>query len=128
MDFIGPLSTIKSDNSFIFNIVCYLSKKVVPFATKTANSSDSIAGLRKCFSMFRRPQVIYCDRGQHFDNPEMRAFRQSVDVAIIYFPFSASKSTGMIEVSNRLLEDVLRKQGTKKWDEVTCWGLSIVGI
>jgi hypothetical protein len=118
MDFIGPLAVTKAGNTYIFNVVCYFSKKIVPFATPSANASDVIESLRKVFTWFRRPYAIYCDRGQHFDNPAVRDYLNSEGVSISYSPSGSSKSTGMIEVSNKLLEDVLRKSsGNIDWDQ-----------
>ncbi len=79
--------------------------------------ADAISSLEQVFSLFRRPVAIYCDRGQHFDNSKMRSFLKDLGISITYSPSGASKSTGMIEISNRLLEDVLRKQN-QNWDEV----------
>ncbi len=79
--------------------------------------ADAISSLEQVFSLFRRPVAIYCDRGQHFDNSKMRSFLKDLGISITYSPSGASKSTGMIEISNILLEDVLRKQN-QNWDEV----------
>jgi len=68
--------------------------------------------------MYRTPQAFYCDRGQHFDNTELREFLQTQGVTISYSPSGASKSTGMVEMSNKLVEDVLRKDHSgRDWDE-----------
>ncbi|KAK4697109.1 hypothetical protein P7C71_g924, partial [Lecanoromycetidae sp. Uapishka_2] len=60
--------------------------------------------------MYRKPYAFYLDRGQHFDNEELREFLRHEGIAIDYSPSGSSNSTGMVEVSNRLVEDVLRKQ------------------
>lgn len=118
MNFIGPLAGTKAGNKYIFNVVCYFSKKVVPFATPSANASDVVEFLRKVFTWFRRPYAIYCDRGQHFDNLIVRDFLNSEGVSISYSPSGSSKSTGMVKVSNKLLENVLRKSSENvDWDQ-----------
>ena len=53
--------------------------------------------------MYRKPHAIYCDRGQHFFNSELREFLKEEGVAIDYSLSAASKSTGMVESSNRVL-------------------------
>ena len=119
MDFIGPLPETRSGLTYILNVVCYMSTKVIPFATQTNNSSDTIRCLKKVFSLFRKPQAIYCDRGQHFNNAEVRNFVHGEGINITFSPSGASKSTSMIEISNKLIEQVLRKQGTPNtWDEI----------
>ena len=67
------------------------------------------AAVSLVFAMYRKPSVIYCDSGQHFDNDELPEFLHLEGIALDYSPSSASKSTGMVEVSNKLIEDVLRK-------------------
>lgn len=77
--------------------------------TKTANSSDVIPVVDRVFTQYATPLATYCDQGQHFDNQEVREFFRSRNVSLIFSPTGASQSTGMIEISNRLLEDILRK-------------------
>ena len=112
MDFIGPLDTTEAGNRFIFVLVCYGSRFNIPFATKDNNVEDAIWCLRLFFAMYRRPHAIYCDRGQHFFNEEMKEFLRTEGVAIDYSPSGASKSTGMVEMTNKLLEEVLRKDSS----------------
>lgn len=82
---------------------------------------DVIWCLRLAFVMYRKPYAIYCDRGHHFYNAELMEFLRLEGVAIEYSPSGSSKSTGMIEASNKLLEMVLRKQThtdlKQEWDQ-----------
>ncbi len=67
--------------------------------------------------MYRTPHAVYCDRGQHFISEVLKEFLKGQAVAIDYSPSGSSKSTGMVEVSNRLLEDVTRKDSSGVgWD------------
>ena len=117
IDFIGPLGKTASGHVYILNIVCYFTRFIVPFATRTANVEDVIWCLRLLFAMYRTPYAIYCDRGQHFFNEELQEFLRQQGVSINYSPSGASKSTGMVEVSNKLLEQVLRKDAPdSNWD------------
>ena len=119
IDFIGPLGKTASGHVYILNVVCYFTRFIVPFATRTANVEDVIWCLKLLFAMYRTPHAIYCDRGQHFLNEELQEFLRQQGVSITYSPSGASKSTGMVEVSNKLLEQVLRKDSsdaTHTWD------------
>ncbi len=117
MDFIGPLKTTASGNKFIFNYLDYMSRFAVPFATKTANVEEVIWCLKLALAMYRKPMAIYCDPGHHFDNDELREFLAREGVSIEYSPSGSSKSTGMVEASNRILEEVLRRQKSDtEWD------------
>ena len=117
IDFIGPLGKTASGHVYILNVVCYFTRFIVPFATRTANVEDVIWCLRLLFAMYRTPHAIYCDRGQHFFNEELQEFLRQQGVSITYSPSGASKSTGMVEVCNKLLEQVLRKDAPDStWD------------
>ena len=101
MDFVGPFTTTQSGHTYILVVVCYFSRFVVPFATRSSNVEDVIWCLDLMFSMYRAPQAFYCDKGQHFDNEELREWLHGRGVAIDYSPSGASKSTGMVESNNR---------------------------
>ena len=115
MDFIGPLKTTKAGNRYILNLGCYMSRFEVPFACKNSNVEDVLWCLKLFFSMYRKPHAFYLDRGQHFDCEELREFLRLEGVAVDYSPSASHKSTGMIEVMNRVLEGVVRKLG-EEWD------------
>lgn len=114
MDFIGPLPTTAAGNKFILNLGCYMSRFEVPFACKSSNVEDVISSLRLFFAMYRKPYAFYVDPGHHFGE-ELREFLRSEGISIDYSPSASHKSTGMIEVMNKVLEDVVRKLG-KEWD------------
>ena len=109
MDFIGPLSTTKSSTRYILNLVYYFSRFIIPFATKDANIESVLWCLRLAFIIYRKPYTFYYNRGQHFLNNKLKEFLLLEGVNIIYSPLGLSKSTGIVEVSNQLVEDILRK-------------------
>ena len=117
MDFIGPLPTTKAGASFILNLICYATNFLVPSATKTANVEEVIGCLSSFFLKYRKPQAFYLDQGQHFNNDELKGFLAREGIAVDYSPSGSSKSTGMIEVHNKLLEHVLRRTSNHRdWD------------
>lgn len=116
MDFIGPLPKTRAGAKFILTLICYATNFTVPFATKTANVEEVLWCLPLFFAMYRKPQAFYVDPGQHFNNDELREFLAREGVAIEYSPSGSSKSTGMVEVHNKLLEQVLRKDNDREWD------------
>jgi len=60
--------------------------------------------------MYRKPTTIYYDPGQHFDNEELQEFLHLKGVSIDYSPLGLLKLIGIVKVSNKLLEEVLKKQ------------------
>lgn len=109
MDFIGPLSLPCRGFRFTLHIIDSFSRFSAPIPTKTANSSDVIPALDQVFKQYGTPLATYCDQGQRFNNKEVRDFFLTRGVSLVFSPSGASQSTGMVEVGNQLLEEVLRK-------------------
>lgn len=65
--------------------------------------------LNDLFQHVPPPTAFFSDRGQHFNNAELRTFLREHQVDITYSPSGTSKSTGMIEKGNDLLELVIRR-------------------
>lgn len=120
-DFIGPLPTSKKGYLYIFHVLEYFSRFSITIPSKTANASDVLPALEQMFVLYARPQAIYCDRGQHFENSEVKNFLSEKGISYSYSPSGASQSTGMVEIGNRLLEDILRKTQSgisKDWEAI----------
>jgi len=125
MDFIGPFIRILSGNRYIFFIIDYFSRYSQSYVTVNAYYFDVINYLRGQFSRFSSLIVIYCDRGHHFNNLEMKAFLNSTGVLLIFSSSNTSKSTGMIERGNRILEEILAR-GLEEWDNGLAKGVHTV--
>lgn len=84
--------------------------------------------MKLAFAMYRRPYAFYLDRGQHFYNDVLVGFLRSEEIAADFSSSGASKSTDIIEVYNKLLEEVLRKDLhiDMKWDRRISKGASSV--
>ncbi len=122
MNFINSLTETKADNKYIFNMICYFSKKIISFATSSINASDVVESLRKVFIWFQRSYIIYCDREQHFNNLVVRVFLSFESISISYNSSNFSRSTEMIEIFNKLLENVLRKSFENvNWNQTLNW-------
>lgn len=117
MDWIGPLPKISSGMTYVFHVICYFTYFSFTFACATANSSDVIRFLGWIFVQFRKALAIYCDRGHHFDSEETKTFVSKQGISLTFSTSGASKSTGMIEVGNRILEGVMRKENNAEWDQ-----------
>ncbi len=92
---------------------------VIPLAT--TNVESVLWCLRLAFAMYRKPYAFYRDRGRHFlITAYYRTSYGLEGLNITYSPSGSSKSTGMVEMSNRLIEDVLRKHPQNshlEWDQ-----------
>lgn len=123
MDFIGPLPETERGHKYILMVVDYFTRYIIPFPTKTANVVDVLGLLDYVFDRYRRPQAIYCDQGHHFDNKECREWLNARGITIDYSGTGASKSTGMVELSNKLLEAVIRRKSGM--NDVHNWDLTV---
>ena len=74
-----------------------------------ANYFNVISYLKSQFSRFSFLIVIYCDRGHHFNNLEMKAFLDLTGVSLIFSPSGASKSTGMIKRGSRIFKEIFTR-------------------
>ena len=109
MNFIDSFKKTVKEKRYIFHFMNYFSRFSIPTATKIVDASDVIRCIRKIIQRYRKSVEIYCDHDQHFDNEELREFLKLEDIKITYSPSGASKSTDMIEVKNKLLQNVMRK-------------------
>ena len=110
IDFIGPLPTSKNGNRFILHTICYFSRFSSGFPRKTANAEDVISAFEELFFLYGKPKGFYWDSGQHFISQEVQDFLTMAGIGFSYSRSGSSMSTGMVEVGNKILEDVLRKE------------------
>lgn len=94
----------------------YFSRYSIPISSKNANVADLKEALRYIFTIYRAPGEIYCDRGQHFLNEELKQWLKSKKVKYTYSPSGSSRSTGLIESENKLIENMIRKSDNTDWD------------
>ena len=109
------MKLITSDFLYIFHVINYFFRFSMTYVCKTANVSNVISSLKNVFVKYVTFKAIYCDREQHFNNMKIREFLRREDIIIIYNSFDSFKSIDMIKVSNRLLEDIMRRS-SEKWD------------
>ena len=118
-DFIGPLPKTKTGSVHIFHVMDYFSRFSMTFPSGTATAEDVVPFLGQVFARYTRPLGIYCDRGHHFQNTLVKDYLVRLGITLTFSPSGASQSTGMIEIGNRLLEDILRKTtGDQDWEQV----------
>lgn len=115
IDFIGPLPCSRLGNFYILHLICYFSRFSITSASKTANATDVVPALQKAFAAYAKPKAVYWDRGHHYDNQLVKGFLNEQNVAFSFSPSGSSQSTGMVEVGNKILEDVIRKGGD--WED-----------
>lgn len=121
LDFIGPLPTSHSGHRYILHIIDYFSRFTSSYATKSNSSVDAISCLKDHCSRFQPPIIAYHDPGTHFTAQLFKDFCKQNDIIGISSPSGASKSTGMIERANRILEDCLKKRCAQESNDLLRW-------
>ena len=117
MNFINSLKITIVDHKFILLIICYFNRFVVSFACKSTNVENVFWYLKLFFAMYRKSLIFYNDSSQHFFNDVFKDFLREENIAIDYNSFDSSKNTNMIEIFNKLLKKMLRKNNTdKNWN------------
>ena len=109
MDFIESLSESKDGNRFILYILCYFTRFSFTFLSKIVNTFDVIAALIKLFTMYIISKIFYLNREQHFFNQEVIDFLDSYTIIYSFSSFEFSQSIDIIEIGNKLLQEILRK-------------------
>ena len=66
------------------------------------------------FLIYRHSYVFYCDREQHFDNAKLKNFLKIRKIIIDYNLSKFSKNIEMIEIFNKILKNVLKKNNSNK--------------
>ena len=81
--------------------------------------------------MYQKLYTIYCDKDYHFFNNEFKKFLRLKEVNIIYNSFKTFKNTKIIEIFNKILEIVLRKnffQINLKWNRRFFKSISLINL
>lgn len=116
-DFIKSLSKIRAGCIYIFHVMDYFSRFSITFSFKIVNAEDVISCLNQVFDRYIRFLGIYCDREHHFQNIVVKDFLFEFEITLIFSSSGAFQSTDMIEVENKLFEDILRKsQSILNWE------------
>ncbi|SLM38554.1 Ribonuclease H-like domain [Lasallia pustulata] len=121
MDFIGPLGkTEPAGLQYILHIMDYFSRYSFTYPSTSANAPDVIRALDDLFHRFTKPDAFFLDRGQHFENQLVERYMEEHGVKLMFGPSGSSKSFGLVERGNQILEDVIRKTATSAstWDLV----------
>lgn len=115
INYINFMKITNNENTHIFYVIDYMFRFFFTFACLSVKSNDTLKSLKILFSMYELFMIFYIDFETHFDAKKIRNFFKTQEI-IIYYIFSDSfKNTSMIEIKNRLMKMMLRKQDVN-WD------------
>lgn len=109
IDFIGPLEE-SAGKKYILHMIDYFTRFTKAWALTGDTPLDAAGCLSEFCYTFQAPIAIYHDPGTHFTSDIFRSVCKEYNIADLISPSGASKSTGMIERANRVLEDCLKKE------------------
>jgi hypothetical protein len=117
MNYIESLKITTKENTHILHIIDYFTRYSFFFSCSFATVFDIIRSLKILFTLYEKLMIFYTNRETHFNAQEIRDFLRIERISIDHNSSDAFKSTNMIEVENKLLELILRKQNVE-WDVV----------
>jgi hypothetical protein len=118
IDFVGPLTTTKKNNSYLLTVICPFSRWPQAFPVSRNTALKTIECLKKSISVYGTPSEVLSDRG--FISSELAEFLNSVGIKqIATAPYTAS-TNGTVEGFHRYLAQQLSMRVNGKhsnWDE-----------
>ncbi len=108
IDWIGPFPMSDDSNRYILHIIDYFSRFSMAEASKDARLEDTIRILEQYVYAYTHPAAIYADPGRHFDARIVKDFCTARGILLTIGP-TASRSTGMVEKGNDLLQRTIMK-------------------
>lgn len=107
MDLIGPLPKTTHGNTHILTVVDYFSRFLHTAALDGTESAPTIRSLTDIFHRTTIPLAVYADQGRNFISLETQQFFQEKGVKFSPVPSRSHRSAGMIEITNRILQNRL---------------------
>jgi hypothetical protein len=78
IDFVGPLTTTKKNNSYILTVFCPFSRWAQAFPVSRNTALKTIECLKKHIATFSTPSEVLSDRG--FVSAELKEFLESMGI------------------------------------------------
>ncbi|XP_064456818.1 uncharacterized protein LOC135377205 [Ornithodoros turicata] len=104
---------------YIFNVIDFTTRFIIPAAVRSTNTADVIAHLHSIFYRFGAPDHCLSDHGAAFESAQFVRFMRLHGVQVHYSTAYRAEGNGMIERSNGSLVTVLWKispQNQPPWD------------
>ena len=118
IDFVGPLTRTKKNNSYLLTVICPFSRWPQAFPVSRNTALKTIACLKRSISTYGTPSQVLSDRG--FISSELAGFLNSMGIKhIATAPYTAS-TNGTVEGFHRFLAQQLSMRVNDKhsnWDE-----------
>lgn len=121
MNYIELLNRISNNNVYILHIIDYLIRFFFIYVCLSATTENIQRNFRILFTLYDQSKIFYIDRGTHFDVEKIRTFLKFHEININYSSFFSFKNTEMMKISNKFLEQVLRKQNIE-------WNLILISF
>ena len=128
MDFIGPFEKAQGCK-YALRIVDYFSRFMWVYYTLGAKTKDALRCILDFVHTYPRPAAIYMDIGKHFVSKKMNRALRAKGIRVIPAPSASHKSVGMVESSNQIWENTMRKIQTQdECDWVSAGDISTMAV
>jgi hypothetical protein len=118
IDFVGPLTTTKKNNSYILTVFCPFSRWAQAFPVSRNTALKTIECLKKHIATFSTPSEVLSDRG--FVSAELKEFLESMGIKHVMTAAYTPSTNGAVEGFHRYLAQQLSMRVNDKhsnWDE-----------
>ena len=103
IDFIGIFKKSVYSNTYIYNLIDYISRYIYLHPTFGVSTNDVIILFNYYLQANLKLYVIYMDAGLYFISQKLRIYFQKKDITIIFTFSIFYKSIDIMEKSNNIL-------------------------
>jgi transposase InsO family protein len=123
-DFVGPLKTTQTGNSYILNVLDHATRYLESFPLSQATAIHTKAAFVELFSRHGVPKQLLTDRGSTFISHMFEGFLKEMGVQHLITSSYRHESNGALERVNATLKTMIKtatENSDMEWDAVLPW-------
>ncbi len=119
INFIGLFERCAYGNTYIYNLVDYFSRCMYLHPTARAGTNDVILSFDHYLPAIPKPYEVYMEAGSYFTGQKSHTNFQMKNITVVFAPSASDKSVGLIEKSNDILQQALKKmqEPGEEWED-----------
>lgn len=117
LDHLGLLPSTRKRYRYILAVIDAFTKFVWLYATKTTNTAEVLACLKRQSHVFGNPRRIISDRGSAFTSNDFRKYCEEEGIQHILITTGMSRSNRQVERINRTMIPLLTKLSVPRLEE-----------
>jgi hypothetical protein len=130
LDHCGPFPKTTNNNNYVLTIIDHFTRKRWYIPTKTTNAEETFQALLTVCTSFDFPSIILTDQGAAFTSKLAEEITKMTNITPTFSQTGQHDTTGSVERSNLIMEDIIRKyiDKTKQDDWDVYLGLAAYAI